>query len=249
MPAARPIVMDLLFWTVLVSLTCNSGCFFSHQRPTLPPPPPDHPINPDDVYTLACPDVIEVVFVNQQQLGPLVRMGPDGCIDLGRLGRLRVEGDTADQTAERIAELAHVPPSRVLVRVAEYNSRQVFLYGPVTGEPRAVDFRGPETVIDLLKRTGGLTSDASTDEIYVLRAQLGEAIPTEVLTVDLEAIARNDQRTNIHVQPLDSIYVREKQRSLVARTVPALIKPIYESIADLIPPRKRSNKGDAEAAH
>lgn len=244
-----PAIRRLLGWAALMVLVCQSGCFCTHRRETLPPPPPDRPINPDEIYTLACPDVIEVVFADRPQLGPLARIGADGCVDLGMLGSIRVEGDTADQAAARIADLARVSPKRVLVRVAEFNSRQVFLHGPVTGEPRVVDYRGPETVIDLLKRTGGLTSDASTDEIYVLRAQLGESIPTEVLTVDLEAIARNDLRTNIHVQPLDAIYVREKQRSLVGRAIPAMFKPLYESIVDLIPVRKRSNKEDADAAH
>jgi protein involved in polysaccharide export with SLBB domain len=246
MPGRLPAVR-FLPWAALAIFLSSSGCFFTHKRATPPPPPPDRPILPNEIYTLACPDVIEVVFADRPQLGPLARIGPDGCVDLGRLGSLRVEGDTVDQAAERIAERARVSPNSVLVQVAEYNSRQVFLYGPVKGEPRMVDYRGPETVIDLLKRTGGLTTDASPDEIYILRAQLSEGIPAEVLTVDLEAIAKNDLRTDIHVQPLDAIYVREKQRSLIGRAVPALFKPFYESIADLIPARKRSEKGKADA--
>src|SRR5262249_6827320 len=139
-PGRLPTVR-LLRCAALVILLLSSGCFLAHKRATLPPPPPDRPINPDEIYTLACPDVIEVGFADRPQLGPLARINPDGSVDLGRLGSVRVEGDTVDQAAARIAELAQVPYSRVLVRVAEFNSRQVFLYGPVTGEPRVVDYR------------------------------------------------------------------------------------------------------------
>src|SRR5438876_110594 len=83
----------------------------------------------------------------------------------------------------------------------------------------------PETVVDLLKRTGGLSPSAAPEEIYIVRAQLGEGIPAEVLTVDLDAIVRkNDQRTNVRVQPLDEIYVGEQPRSRIERAVPTFLK-------------------------
>jgi protein involved in polysaccharide export with SLBB domain len=226
-----------------------SGCFLTPKKTPPPPLLPDRPLNPAEIYTLACPDVIEVIFADRPQLGPLTRIQADGCIDLGKWGTVHVEGDTAEEAAARIAEHLQIPINRVQVQVAEYNSRQVFLFGPVNGEPRVVDYRGPETVLELLQRAGGLSADAMPDAVYVVRAQLGEGIPAETLTVDLEAIQRrNDDRTNIHVQPLDSIYVGEKPRSLIGRAVPALFKPLYESLVDLIPQRKSSTKDEAKPA-
>ena len=75
-------------------------------------------------------------------------MDPDGAIGLP-LGRLHVDGLTTAEAADRLAALAYEPD--VQVRVAAYNSRQLFLFGPVAGHERAVPYQGPETVLDLLQ--------------------------------------------------------------------------------------------------
>jgi protein involved in polysaccharide export with SLBB domain len=246
MLSGRLVTVHLPRCMAMAMLLASSGCLFTCRKAQLPPPPADRPINPAEHYTLACPDVIEVKLAARPQLGYLVKVNPDGCIDLGRLGSCRIEGDTVDEAAARIAEHARIPPSQVLVQVVEYKSRQVFLIGPVNGEPRVVDYRGPETVVEILQRTGGLSQDAQPDEVYVVRAHLGEGIPAEVLTVDLDAIQqKEDQRTNVHILPLDSIYVGEKPRSRIARAVPAFFKPLYASVLELIPTRKSSAKDES----
>ena len=60
-------------------------------------------------------------------------MGPDGCIGLGSLGRLRVEGRTAPEIAQLLATGLGVPPDAVRVRVAGYRSQHLFLIGQVVG--------------------------------------------------------------------------------------------------------------------
>src|SRR4051812_15357236 len=42
-------------------------------------------------YVLGCPDVLEVVVENRHDLSGRVTIGADGCIELGTLGKLRVE--------------------------------------------------------------------------------------------------------------------------------------------------------------
>lgn len=249
MVSGRPPIDRLPRWLALALILSAQGCLFAPKKTALPPPLPDRPVNPDEIYRLACPDVIEVIFADRPQLGPLATIQADGCIDLGKWGTVHVEGDTVEEAAARIAEQVRTMPDRVKVEVAEYNSRQIFLFGPVNGEPRVVDYRGPETVMELLERVGGLSSDALPDAVYVVRAQLGEGIPAERLTVDLDAIQRRgDNRTNIHVQPLDSIYVGEKPRSLIGRAIPAFFKPLYESVVDLIPQRKSPDRDDSKLA-
>ena len=231
----------------LVALTC--GCLSAPRRSESNTLPLDRSIHPGEVYTLACPDVVEVVFSNRIEYGHRARIGPDGSIELASLGSLRIEGSTIEEAALLIAERGKIPAHQVLVQVVEYNSRQMFLNGAVNGEARIVDYRGPETVVDLLKRAGGLSTDAAPDEVYVVRAQLGEGIPAEVLTVDLDAIQRkNDQRTNVRVQPLDSIYVGEKARSRIGRAIPVIFKPAFESIAEIWPWRKSPPKDEPKPA-
>jgi len=226
-------------WLALVLALNLAGCLSGPKRRDRESTPPvDQPIVSAEVYTLACPDVVEVIFTERPDLGQLAKINADGCVHIGATRSVCVEGDTTAEAAMRIADAVGLPGSRVVVQVVEFNSRQLFLFGPARGEQRAADYRGPETVLDLLKRTGGLAPEAAPDQIYVVRAQLGEGIPAEVLTVDLQAILeKNDQRTNVRVQPLDEIYVGEKPRSRIGKAVPTFLKPLYEGLVDLIPHR------------
>src|SRR5205807_3090983 len=102
----------------------------------------------------------------------------------------------------------------VQVRVAEHNSRQVFLFGPVAGHERAVPYQGPETVTALLRRTGGLTPRAELTEVHVVRPNVAVGRRPEVFPVDLEAILmRGDDRSNVVVQSYDHVYVGETRRA------------------------------------
>jgi protein involved in polysaccharide export with SLBB domain len=249
MTTGRRLLVRRLRAAVLAAAVLCSGCLSAHKKHDGPPAPPDKLIVPSEVYTLACPDVIEVIFTDRPDLGQIVRVNPDGCVRLVHVGPVPVEGLTVADAAAQIAERVELPPHKVLVQVVEYGSRQVFLFGQVHGGTRIVDYHGPETVVDLLRRTGGLSPDAAPEEIYVVRALLGEGIPAEVLTVDLDAILRkNDQRTNIRVQPLDEIYVGEKPRSRIERAVPTFLKPLYESVVELIPRRDRASAEEPKPA-
>jgi protein involved in polysaccharide export with SLBB domain len=230
--------LRLARWVAFLALLLPAGCLTAHKRIDELPIPPETPINPADLYTLACPDVIEVIFLDWPDVTAKVKIGTDGCVRVGNLTPLRAEGLTAADAARAIAERTEIAPNRVRVNVSEYNSRQVLLYGQVNGEPRVIDYRGPETVIDLLARAGGLAADAAPNEVHVVRAHLGEGVPAEVLRVDLAAIRdRHDGRTNIHVQPLDEVYVGEATRSRIGKVVPDFLKPFYEGVVSFIPER------------
>ncbi len=223
---------------VLLVLFCCHGCVSARKRiePEAPTSTADLPIDPVRVYTVACPDAVEIVWLDHPDSEWIGRIGADGCLNLPAIGSIRVEGLTTAEIARQIAARSAVFPERVQVRVAEFASRQVFLFGQVEGGPRAVDYRGPERIIDLLRRAGGLSPDAALNEIYVLRAQVGEGIPAEILTVDLPAILqRGDQSTNVRVQPLDEIYIGEKPRSRIRRALPTFLKPLYEGVVGFIP--------------
>ncbi|HMC65903.1 MAG TPA: polysaccharide biosynthesis/export family protein, partial [Gemmataceae bacterium] len=64
-------------------------------------------------YTVACPDVIDVLVDARPALNGRRVIGPDGCLDLGGLGRLRVEGARLPEVAKGVATRAGVSPSQV----------------------------------------------------------------------------------------------------------------------------------------
>src|SRR5262245_5934911 len=172
-------------------------------------------------YTTSCPDVLEVTVTGRPELSGASAVGADGAIGLGNLGRLTVEGLTPSEAALRVAGAAAVPPGQVRVSLAEYNSRQVFLFGPVAGRERAVPYQGPETVVELLRRTGGLAPEAALNEVQVVRPNVAIGRRPEVFPVDLKAIlSHNYARTDVVVRPNDQVYVGATRRSILAKYLP-----------------------------
>jgi protein involved in polysaccharide export with SLBB domain len=212
------------------------ACLSSPKRKQVIESPLTQPqIRAESSYTLACPDLIELRFDGKPELEGKVRIGPDGCVDLGEYGRAHVDGATVVEAAQKIAAATRQPRSNVQVRVVQYNSRHLFLFGQVPGEPRAVEYQGPETVTELLERSQVLKGESFVREVYIVRSQLPDAKPAEVLTVDLDAIRnRNDQRTNYRVQPQDEIYLGARPGSKLASAVPPILKPVYQTIRTFI---------------
>lgn len=185
-------------------------------------------------YFVGCPDVLEVRIDGRLDPEPELTIGPDGRIDLGTVGSVRVEGQTVAEIAQSVAELAQVSARDVQVRVVEHQSQQVYLFGEVTGLQRAVAYRGEETVADLLQRAGGINSGAAPAKVHVIRPRVTEGKAPLIFNVDLQAVVMNkDQSTNLRVQPFDQIYVGETHRSSREKCIPPLFRPIYQACCGL----------------
>lgn len=190
-------------------------------------------------YMVGCPDVLMVEVAGKSNVLERLSVGPDGRIDLGILGRPRVEGRSLAEVARDVAELAGVAPEAVRVEVVEYNSQQVYLYGEVAGLQRAVAFRGEETVADLLQRAGGITPGAAPHRVHLVRPRVVEGRPPLIYHVDLEAIVNDrEQGSNVLIQPFDQIYVAETRKSSLEKCVPPLLRPLYGTLCGLRRPRK-----------
>jgi protein involved in polysaccharide export with SLBB domain len=187
-----------------------------------------------DHYQVACPDVLSWSIDGQPDLTGQQAIGADGRIDLGPLGRLRVEGHTLAEIAPLLAEQAQVPTEEVHVQVAEFHSQQLYLFGEVTGTQRAVAYRGQETLLELLRRTGGITPGAAPNEVYVVRSRIAEGQQPTVFRIDLQSIVMNqDATTNIHLQPFDQVYVGETKQSSLKKCVPPCLCPLYKALCGL----------------
>ena len=188
-------------------------------------------------YRVRCPDVLELRAEGRADLDGLQPVALDGRIDLGALGRPRVEGLTVPEVGRLLAGQAGLAEGRVQVRVAEYNSQRIYLIGEGNGLQRAVAYRGPETVLDLLRRAGGVTAGAAPRDVSVLRSQVAEGRAPEVFRVDLEAVVfRNDPRTNLRLEPFDQVFVGETRKSALEKCVPPWLKPLYKALTGLYRP-------------
>ena len=187
-------------------------------------------------YLLGCPDVVEVAVDGQTAPPAVCEVDLDGRIDLGQFGRVTVEGKTLAEAARAVAGQISLSQEQVRLHVREYKSQQIYLVGQVAGHQRTVPYQGPETVADLLRRIGGITPGAEAGNIRVVRARLPDGRPPEVFTVDLKAIyLRNDDQTNLVLEPFDRVYVGEMKRSSLGNCFPRWIRPVYEKLLGLRP--------------
>jgi protein involved in polysaccharide export with SLBB domain len=184
----------------------------------------------DECYVVHCPDVVEIRVAGRRDLSGRRTVAPDGRIDLGNVGRLRVEGRTVPENERRLALVAGVALARVQFRVVEFHSQQVYLLGPGIGRQRAVAYQGPETVLDLLQRTGGIRPGAEPNNVYVIRPHLAQDKGPEVFRIDLRKILVNqDHRTNLRLQPFDQVFIGETAQSSLAKCVPPCLLPLYRT--------------------
>src|SRR5437870_3143814 len=176
---------------------------------------------PDAAYRIGCPDVIEVSFDDFPAWDALASVDLDGRLPLQSPGNPRAEGRTLDDVRDELARLAGVPPERVTVRLAAPRSSRVYVHGPIRGLTRVVPYQGPEPVIDLLKRIGGLPPGSKLNQVYVVRPNVAAGRRPEVFQVDVEAVLLDhDPATNIPLRPSDQVYVGETRRSSFSRVLP-----------------------------
>jgi hypothetical protein len=184
-----------------------------------------------EAYTAGCPDMLEFFLDTYPQFAGQREIGPDGRIDFGSGRRLRVEGCTVAQIADLLSQFTGVPPTAVHVRVAQYRSQQLYLLGQVAGLPRAVPYQGPERIVDLLHRVGGITPGAAPNDVHVIRSHSSEGKAPEVLRIDLQAIVlRHDARTNIYLQPQDQVFIGETRQCSISKCIPPWLRPAYETL-------------------
>ncbi len=180
-------------------------------------------------YVIRSPDVLEILCELETEAGGTKVVGLDGAIDLGKKGKMQVDGLSLREVYRQLAERFEVPEEALFVRVAEHRSQFVYVFGEVVGLQRAVPYQGPETAVEFLKRVGGLTRHASPEKIQVVRPQIAPGKKAEVFAIDLPAIFdENDQATNIIIEPLDQVYVGQTRRSVWQKCLPPWLQKCFE---------------------
>jgi protein involved in polysaccharide export with SLBB domain len=177
-------------------------------------------------YLIRCPDVLEIRAEGRPECQGLFEVGPDGRVPVATS---RVAGLTASAASAVIARELHV--GAVSVRVAEHRSQHLYLVGAIASEHQVVAYRGPETVVDLLRRVG-LNQGASLGEVRVVRGHVADGKPPEVFHVDLEAVLiRRDPQTNVRLEPSDHVHITQRRSSRIAERLPPWLRPVYETLS------------------
>jgi protein involved in polysaccharide export with SLBB domain len=180
-----------------------------------------------EAYTIRPPDVVHLTAVDRPEWTGNYEVQPHGCIVLPGVGGVRVTGLTAADVAQAVNQAGGGKLGRIDVRVVEHRSQEIYLYGEVQGAQRAIAYQGPETVVGLLRRIGGITPDAAPKQVRVIRNLGLESTEPQVFHVDLQAILlENDPRTNVVLQPFDQIFIPESRQATFGKCLPSWFRPV-----------------------
>ena len=210
---------------VLLPFLCCQGCLISrdrlHKSLLADKNPAAHSRDLEAHYQIRPPDVLALEIQGRPADSGPRPVGLDGRITLHGDARVLVEGKTTPDIAREVALRLGLPPGAVGVEVKEHASQSLYLFGEVGDKHHVVDYRGPETILDLLQRIGGTTPGAALGDVRVVRAHVADGKPPEVFHVNLRAILHEkDLQSNIRLEPFDRVHVGQSNTERMACFMP-----------------------------
>ena len=158
-------------------------------------------------------------------------VAPDGKVNLGTYGRVRVVGMTMEQARAAVEQhlSAQLENPQISLDVFGYNSKVFYVITQGAGlgdQILAVPVKGNETALDAISQINGLTS-VSSKKIWIARPGMNSQGGDQILPVDWLAITqRGDPRTNYQVLPGDRVYVAEDRLVAIDNALAKIIPPV-----------------------
>jgi protein involved in polysaccharide export with SLBB domain len=169
------------------------------------------------IYVIEPPDVLDVRVGGEppESFLPVsgrFLVGPDGRINLPRLGSIYLAGKTIDE-AQKAIEKALSPQGKipqVYIDVFASNSKKYYIitqYPNGTGTVVEVPITGNDTVLDAIAQIGGLKAASST-KVWIARPAANGVGGETVLPVSWDKIARGASAIENHqLMPGDRVNV------------------------------------------
>jgi len=167
----------------------------------------------------------------QQQIAGEHLVAPDGKVNLGTYGRVRVVGMTIEEAQAAVqAHLGqYLEDPQIALDVLGYNSKVYYVVTQGAGfgdQVVILPARGNETVIDAIGQIQGLQSNSST-RMWIARPGHNDCGGDQILPVDWLAVTqRGDTSTNYQLMPGDRLYVSEDKLVALDTALGKLISPI-----------------------
>jgi polysaccharide export outer membrane protein len=167
----------------------------------------------------------------QQEIAGEHLVAPDGTVNLGTYGRVRVVGMTVDEAKQSIqAHLStrFVEPE-VAVDVYGYNSKVYYVVTQGAGlgdQIFQLPVKGNETVLDALSQIQGLSGSQST-RMWIARPGPNQCGGDQIMPVDWLGITqRGDIATNYQILPGDRMYIAEDKLVALDTALAKAISPV-----------------------
>lgn len=166
----------------------------------------DYRVGPGDILSIIVYDHPELTIPAGEQRsaaesGNLVN--PDGTIFYPYTGRIKVDGQTVDEIRETVTRLLSefVKDPQIEVRVAQFNSKFVFVTGAVIKPGRVALQNTPLTLIDAVQLASGFAPNANHHELKITRQNLTASVSS------YDLLKSGDLSQNIVLRAGDLIHV------------------------------------------
>jgi polysaccharide export outer membrane protein len=158
-------------------------------------------------YRVGPQDVIEITVFGHPEFTRSVRISEEGKIPFAFLDEIEINGLTRLEIEHKIKEAVDeilLVDAQVIVSIKEFHSQKVSLFGAV-GTQGQYELDGPETLLSLLSKAGGINESAG-EYIIVIR-QLPDKT-TRSLKISIHDLMMNgDPTLDIPLQTNDKINV------------------------------------------
>ena len=150
----------------------------------------------------------------QQQIVGEHLVAPDGKVNLGTYGRVRLVGLTIEEAQKTVQEhlSKYLESPEIALDVYGYNSKVFYVVTQGAGlgdQVIILPSKGNETVLDAIGQIQGLQSNSST-RMWIARPGYNNCGGDQILPVDWLAVTqRGDIKTNYQILPGDRLYVSE----------------------------------------
>jgi polysaccharide export outer membrane protein len=167
----------------------------------------------------------------QQQISGEHLVAPDGKVNLGTYGRVRIVGMTIEEADEAIREhlSRFLEDPEIALDVFGYNSKVFYVITQGAGlgdQVTIIPSKGNETVLDAIGQIQGLQSNSST-RMWIARPGHNSHGGDQLLPVDWLAVTqRGDTATNYQILPGDRLYVSEDKLVALDTALGKLFSPI-----------------------
>jgi polysaccharide export outer membrane protein len=191
--------MRLVSVIALCALACADRAVAPYPV-SLPPPASDAAVGPGDLF--------DIRVFGEPGLSATYEVSNDGSINFPLIGLVAVDGKTPPVIEKEIeARLAdgYIKNPSVSVRVTEYRSRKVSVFGQVR-TPGTFGFTENMSIVEAITKAGGFTGMAKKNAVRITRVS---GPSKESIIVAVEDIGKG-RAPNFLLRPGDVVFVPER---------------------------------------
>jgi protein involved in polysaccharide export with SLBB domain len=225
--SANRLVVSLSAFVLLSLLII--GCQSYPKNIELSPEQHEKPPVPEPVVRLNPGDILDIRFFYNPELNTVQTVRPDGRIALQLVGEKIAQGKTPEELRQELLQSYEefVTQIDVTVIVQEFGHRLVYVGGQVQ-TPGPVPMPGPMTALEAVLLAGGVNLDSGKYKtVLVIRRSedgwLGHKI-------DLKDVFKKNVARPYFLQPLDIVYVPERNIAKVNRWIDQHIGQILPQV-------------------